>query len=356
MRLLVSGICGFVGSVLAYRLAETIAGLEIVGIDNLSRPGNGINVPFLKKRGITVFHGDIRCASDLEAMPPADWVIDAASNPCIPCSPAGPDGKPGSRQLVEHNLFGTVNLLEFCKRHGAGFILIGTSRVYSSAALAGLRMRVRDDAFEPDPGQVFPAGSSPAGVSEEFSTAAPISLYGATKLSSEALALEYGAAFRFPVWINRCGVLAGAGQFGRPDQGIFSFWINSFLRKRLLKYIGFSGTGHQVRDVLHPADLVPLLCAQMIRSGPAGATLNLGGGVRNAISLAQLTQWCARRFGEREIGHLQEDRPFDPPWLVIDSALAQRTFGWQPSTSLETILSGIAEHADRHPEWLELSH
>ena len=40
------------------------------------------------------------------------------------------------------------------------------------------------------------------------------------------LILEYGECFGFPVWINRCGVLAGAGQFGKADQGIFS--LDSF--------------------------------------------------------------------------------------------------------------------------------
>jgi len=57
------------------------------------------------------------------------------------------------------------------------------------------------------------------------STQAPISLYGSTKLACEVLALECGEAFGFPVWVNRCGVLAGAGQFGTPDQGIFAFWV-----------------------------------------------------------------------------------------------------------------------------------
>ena len=79
----------------------------------------------------------------------------------------------------------------------------------------------------------------------DFSTRAPISLYGSTKLAAEALALEYGDAFDFPVWINRCGVLAGAGQFGTPDQGIFSYWIHAHARRRPLRFIGFDGTGKQ---------------------------------------------------------------------------------------------------------------
>jgi CDP-paratose 2-epimerase len=62
-------------------------------------------------------------------------------------------------------------------------------------------------------------------------------------------------AFDFPVHVNRCGVLAGAGQFGKADQGIFAFWVHSYRNKRPLKFIGFDGAGHQVRDCLHPSDL-----------------------------------------------------------------------------------------------------
>src|SRR5690606_1839528 len=233
-------------------------------------------------------------------------------------------GRTSSRQLVEHNLGGTINLLEFCRSHRAGFILLSTSRVYSIPPLAALPVETHERAFrlkvvagvaDPgltagafstgvgDPGYKLPAGVSAAGIDETFSTAAPVSLYGATKLASEALALEYGASFGFPVFINRCGVLAGAGQFGRPDQGIFSFWINSHLRRKPLMYIGFSGQGHQVRDCLHPRDLAPLL-AQQLRAPQLSVpdrVINVSGGVRSACSLRQLTDWCERQFGAHAI-------------------------------------------------------
>ena len=64
------------------------------------------------------------------------------------------------------------------------------------------------------------------GVAETFSTDPPLSLYGTTKRASEHLTLEYAEAFDMPVWVNRCGVLAGGGQFGRADQGVFSYWIH----------------------------------------------------------------------------------------------------------------------------------
>ena len=109
----------------------------------------------------------------------------------------------------------------------------------------------------------LPEGVSAHGIAENFSTTPPLSLYGSSKLASECVALEYGETFEFPVWINRCGVLAGAGQFGRADQGIFSFWINAYLRRAPLRYIGFDGAGHQTRDCLHPRDLLPVLQKQM---------------------------------------------------------------------------------------------
>ena len=116
MRILISGICGFVGSTLAKALVASGRGHTVVGFDNFIRPGSDRNRSELKSLGIKLFHGDVRMASDLETLPPCDWVIDAAANPSVL---AGVDGKTSSRQLVEHNLYGTVNLLEYCKAHKA---------------------------------------------------------------------------------------------------------------------------------------------------------------------------------------------------------------------------------------------
>jgi CDP-paratose 2-epimerase len=353
VRILISGICGFAGSAIARTLAAQGRGYEISGFDNFIRPGSEANRDDLKRLGIRLVHADVRAASDIDALAPCDWVIDASANPSVL---AGIDGLSSSRQVVEHNLGGTVNLLEFCKRNRAGFILLSTSRVYSIAPLASLSVGVSDGAFRPDPDSL-PPGIGPLGVSESFTTSAPISLYGATKLASEALALEYGYTFDLPVFINRCGVLAGAGQFGRPDQGIFSYWINSHLRRRPLKYIGFGGTGHQVRDCLHPNDLIPLLTAQLAapRCEPADRIVNLGGGVASAMSLRQLTDWCDDRFGSHPVAQDLAPRMFDIPWMVLDASKTARVWGWKPKTAVLAVLEEISAHAGTHPGWLELS-
>ncbi len=353
MKILITGACGFVGSALAAALLERSEGLSIHGIDNLMRPGSETNRQRLRQLGVAFVHGDIRCPSDVEALPDADWVIDAAANPNVLAGVAG--GGTG-RQLLEHNLGSLIHVLEYCRRCRAGLTILSSSRVYSIAALAALPLRDTGDAFELDETRPLPEGVSGAGVTTEFSTEAPVSLYGSTKLATEIVALEYGAAYDFPVWVNRCGVIAGAGQFGTPDQGIFAFWVNAHLRRRPLRYIGFDGMGKQVRDALNPADLAVLVDLQM-RAGTRGGrrVYTAGGGPANAMSLRQLNAWCGSRFGKHEPSSDLRPRPYDIPWIVMDNADASAAFGWRPQVSLEETLSRIAAHAEQHPDWLERS-
>jgi CDP-paratose 2-epimerase len=254
--------------------------------------------------------------------------------------------------LVEHNLLGTINLLEYCKAHQAGFILLSTSRVYSVSALAAIRTKLVRPRYQLVPQKL--RGLSMQGVSEEFSTEPPLSLYGAAKRASEQLAIEYGSAFDFPVWINRCGVLAGAGQFGKADQGVFSFWVHSYRWRKPLRYIGFDGEGHQVRDCLHPRDLISVLINQ-IRGAKGPVVCNFGGGLANSMSLRELSNWCAKRFGSHKVAHDRRRRPFDIRWLVLDCSRARNHWDWQPQTSIEDVLEEIALHADTRPDWLEIT-
>lgn len=353
MKILVTGICGFVGSTLAKALKESNPEYEIFGIDNFVRAGSWLNKEKLDRLSIRVYHGDIRQESDLQLLPKADWVVDAAANPSVL---AGVDGRTSSLQLVQNNLLGTIHLLEYCKRYKAGFVLLSTSRVYSIPPVANLALTVVNGGFVPEEDQEFPTGISLKGVGEACSISPPVSLYGSTKVCSEHLAIEYGETFGFPVWINRCGVLAGAGQFGHPGQGIFAYWIHAFNEKKGLKYIGFGGTGYQVRDVLHPRDLVSLLKKQFygIRN-EHDRIVNLSGGVKNSISLKQLTDWCSARFGQNKVVASNEERPFDIGWMVLDNSLARQQWGWSPQTNMEDIFNEIADFSMVNKEWLKMS-
>jgi CDP-paratose 2-epimerase len=152
-------------------------------------------------------------------------------------------------------------------------------------------------------------------------------------------------------------VIAGAGQFGTPAQGIFAFWINAHLRRRALRYIGFNGTGYQARDAFHPRDLASLLVNQMRTARSGGCRVyTAGGGPENTMSLAQLTAWCDERFGRHAPDIDPAPRTYDVPWVVMDNKAAAEDFNWRLEMSLPAILDDIARHANQHPNWLDVSH
>jgi CDP-paratose 2-epimerase len=344
MKLLVTGACGFVGSTIVKELRARQPDVEIIGLDNFVREGSRGNIEPLRRLGVHVTEGDIRHVADLERLPRCDWVLDCAAEPSVL---AGVSGSVSSFDVMDHNLIGTLRMLEYCKQHAAGFILMSTSRVYSIAPLASLPVTVVNGAYLPQKFQPE-IGLTPAGIDERFPTAPPLSLYGTSKRCSEQIALEYADAFGFPVWINRCGVLAGAGQFGKPDQGIFTFWIRSWQAGRPLSYIGFDGQGSQVRDCLHPRDLLPVLVRQMAgeapeppRDGLDHRVCNFSGGIHSAMSLAQVSDWCRDRMGPRDVASVMQPRPFDLPWVVLNSGRAARMWGWTPTTGVEAILVEI---------------
>src|SRR3954469_20167305 len=155
MRILITGVCGFVGSVLAECLLERVEGVRIVGIDNLMRPGVETNRRRIERLGVEFIHGDLRSASDIAGLPACDWVIDAAANPSVL---AGLGGGGSSRRLFEHNLSALGNVLEYCREHRAGLLLLSSSRVYSIAALAAIPLSVRDQAFVVNSAAPLPAG------------------------------------------------------------------------------------------------------------------------------------------------------------------------------------------------------
>lgn len=354
MRCVVTGGLGFVGSVLCRTLVEHLPGVEVVAFDNLRRAGSESNRDRLRRLGVAFVHGDVRCQSDVDALGHTDWVIDAAAEPSVL---AGTQASPGrgvtSRQLVEHNLLGTVNLLELAARWGSGFVMISTSRVYSIAGLSALPLTPCDRGYRIDTSALLPTGATAAGIDETFPTTGPVSLYGATKLASEALAIDYAARSGTPLCIDRCGVLAGAGQFGRADQGIFSWWIHSWAARRPLSYIGFGGRGLQVRDCLHPSDLARLVVAQIRSPASRPAVLNVSGGIASATSLAQLSRWCEARFGRHAVSASDETRPYDLPWIVLDHAKATAEHDWRPDRDAESIFEEIADHAEAHADWLD---
>ncbi len=143
---------------------------------------------------------------------------------------------------------------------------------------------------------------------------------------------------------------------GKVDQGFVSLWAARHLWGQTLSYIGFGGTGMQVRDVLHIDDLCALvdLQAERLREW-SGAVLNVGGGLDASVSLRELTDLCARRSGRRlEMNGVAETAPIDIPYYVTDNRAVTTLCGWAPRRSLETVLDDVfawlgAEHTRLRP-------
>ena len=139
----------------------------------------------------------------------------------------------------------------------------------------------------------------------------------------------------------------------RQTKEYFLFGFTLSERKKPLNTSAFNGTGHQVRDALHPKDLVPLLSRQMLEPDwEAPKIINLGGGVENSMSLKELSNWCEDRFGQNEVLASQDERPMDAPWIVMDSTTAQNAWNWSVKTKIDQILEEIASHAEKNPDWL----
>ena len=275
-----------------------------------------------------------------------DWVIDAAAQPSVL---AGRDGKTSTRQLLEHNLLGTINLLEYCRTSRAGFILLSTSRVYSIPALRSCLCGSEVTALSLSKRARCPRGG-PRRHDEPFSTEAPISFYGATKLASERLAQEYARASRSGLDQSLRGA-GGSGTVRNRGAGYLFLLAACARRAADLKYLGFGGHGFQVRDALHPRDLARLVDLQL--RSPDGGLLNVSGGRENSMSLAQLTAWCDERFGPHAPVADGSDRPYDVPWLILDLGEREKRLRLAARNRYRSILEEIAVHATENPDWLK---
>jgi CDP-paratose 2-epimerase len=339
MRILITGGAGFVGSYLARAFRRSDPGRRVVAFDNLRRRGSESNLPIFRAEGIEFVHGDVRMAADLEDIPgDFDLVVDASAEPSVL---AGVSDSP--RYVLETNLHGTINCLELARRRGSAFLLLSTSRVYSIPALKTIRLDESDARLVIADDQIVP-GVTAAGIAEDFPVDGPRSFYGASKLASEIVAQEYAAAYGVNVIIDRCGVIAGPGQFGKVDQGVFTLWVMNHYFMKPLRYTGFGGKGKQVRDLLHPADLYDLVSRQLASiSDHSGEVFNVGGGPDVSVSLRELTAICSELLGEMPIGSDPETSWVDVPLYVSDCAKVRKAFGWKPARGVRSIVTDIIE-------------
>ncbi|MCO4781798.1 MAG: NAD-dependent epimerase/dehydratase family protein [Candidatus Cloacimonetes bacterium] len=335
-KVLITGGCGFVGSSIALYLKKNYPKLDIVCLDNFIRQGSQLQVPRLKSQGIQVIEGDVRFYDHLEQVK-ADLLIDCSAEPSVS---AGLDGS--SKYLVETNLIGSFNCLEWAKENKAAILFLSTSRVYSIQELENIAYTESETRFEWVDVQNDIARTK-QGITQEFSTKGPVSLYGATKLSSEHLVLEYAKMYDIPAIINRFGVIAGPWQMGKVDQGFIALWVAKHYFKQSLTYNGYGGLGKQVRDFLHIFDVCTLIEKQIVKlDSYRGETFQVGGGRSNSVSLLELSELCQSITSHTiDFARNPETHCNDIRILLMDSANTEKEFNWTKQKNIKDLVEDV---------------
>tara|TARA_Y100000748_G_scaffold304010_1_gene311285 strand:- start:1116 stop:2198 length:1083 start_codon:yes stop_codon:yes gene_type:complete len=333
-KIIIGGGAGFVGSSIALYLRRKYPNFEITVIDNLIREGSSLNIENLKQNKINFIFGDLSKENDLEKLPQSDIFIDAAAEPSIMAGLNSPLVK-----LIYNNFISTVNCLEWCKRNKCKFIFLSTNRVYPIKPLTNLKYHEKDTRLVWDENQKF-NGFSKEGISEEFQIDGVKSFYGTSKFSSENFIEECGEYYGLSYVINRFGIIAGPGQMGKIDQGIISYWLGGHIYDKPLCFLGYGGTGKQVRDILHIDDLVRLIDLQIFNWDIIeNQTFNIGGGLRNSISILELTNYVQKITGiEKEIEKNDEKRVVDIPIYITNNKKIKAELNWNPERSLDNII------------------
>jgi len=347
VRVLITGGAGFVGANLAVALAERHGDWQVVALDNLMRRGSELNLPRLREAGVEFVHGDVREPADLAATGEFEAMVECSAEPSVLA------GFADASYSVHTNLLGAFNCLEQARKVGAFVVFLSTSRVYPVAPQLELELEEGETRFELAPEQPV-AGAGAAGISEQFPLAGARTLYGATKLAAEHLIEEYADAFGLRAVTNRCGVVAGPWQMGKVDQGVFSWWLLSHRFRRPLSYIGYGGSGKQVRDLLHVDDLVDLVAEQL--GDPerwSGVVANVGGGRAGSLSLLETTALCRELTGhEVPIGSEAETRPGDVPVYLSDCRHLHSLTSWRPRRTPRDVLADLLDWSAAHEDEL----
>lgn len=336
-KILITGGAGFVGSSLALGLKKLHLDWHIICLDNLKRRGSELNLPRLKALGIEFVHGDVRFMNDLDSeVFDIDVIIDCSAEPSVLAGLSSP------QYVLQTNLIGTIYILELARKTDADLIFLSTSRIYSIAPLSSLNIVETATRLELAESQTIP-GVSNTGITEDFPVNSYRSLYGTTKLASELLIAEYRQAYGLQAIVDRCGILTGPWQMGKVDQGVIVLWVAAHYFKKSLKYIGYGGTGKQVRDFLHINDLLKLIDYQLDNFPLCdGDVLNVGGGRYSNLSLKELTSVCQQVTGNKiEIEPVTTERAGDIPIFITDCDRLKQKTQWQPTIEPEKTIEDI---------------
>jgi CDP-paratose 2-epimerase len=336
MKLLITGGCGFLGSNLA---SDALArGDELVVFDNLYRNGSRENLTWLQTQGKFNFeHGDIRNQNDITRVTQAfkpDTIFHLTGQVAMTTSIANP------RMDFEVNVMGTHNLLEAVRQHvpNATVVYSSTNKVYGD--LEQYTYAETDTRYQ--------CIEHPNGFDEQTQLSFH-SPYGCSKGAADQYMLDYARIFGLKTVVFRHSSMYGGRQFSTYDQG----WVGWFCQKAIevgkdknATSFTISGTGKQVRDVLHGDDMKRLYIAAVNHIESAkGQAFNVGGGIENSLSLLELFALLEEIANVKLSYTKLPMRESDQRVFVADLAKTTQLLQWQPMVSAQ---EGVA----RMVEWV----
>jgi len=318
MKILITGGCGFVGSNLCLFLKKNLKtkNLLIESLDNIKKKSSLINLKRLTKNQIKNFRFDVSKTNSFKKLKKYDIIIDCCAEPAVEISKSNPE------KVLAANLVGTINILEKARKDKSKIIFVSTSRVYP----------IRDAYKHFKKNKPFDEKDNIKGLK---------SLYGYSKISSEMLIEEYNYAYNLNYLIIRSGLITGPWQFGKVEQGLISLWIIKHMFNQKLNYIGFGGTGKQIRDVLFIDDFCELVLKQIKRFNLIkNKIFCVGGGVKNQINLKKLTTLCQQITKNKiKISKIKKTSIYDIPYFVADNKKAKKLIKWSPKTNISTSIT-----------------
>ncbi len=321
MKYLITGGCGFLGSNIASEILKRND--ELIIFDNLYRFGSTQNLEWLRGKGeFNFIHGDIRNAGDVEnviKIHKPDVIYHLAGQVAMTTSIADP------RMDFEVNALGSFNVLDSIRKYSPETIVIysSTNKVYGD--LEWTRYKETDTRYiTPD----FPNGF-PETITLDFH-----SPYGCSKGTADQYMLDFHRMFDIKTVVFRHSSMYGGRQFATYDQG----WIGWFCQKALETKRGIlkepfsiSGTGKQVRDVLYADDMVSLYLQAVDKIDfVQGQAFNIGGGIKNSLSLLELFSILEKELDiQLEYTNLPP-RESDQRVFVSDITKVKEMIGWEP--------------------------
>src|SRR6185369_9654757 len=326
MKLLITGGCGFLGSNLASD--ALVRGDELIVFDNLFRCGSRENLVWLQGQGKFIFeHGDIRNQDDItriiQSFKP-DGIFHLAGQVAMTTSISNP------RMDFEVNAVGTYNLIEAVRNYAPNAIVVysSTNKVYG--ALEQYTYNETDTRYQ--------CNEHPSGFDEKTQLDFH-SPYGCSKGAADQYMLDYARIFGLKTVVFRHSSMYGGRQFATYDQG----WVGWFCQKAIETRNGIikepftiSGTGKQVRDVLHADDMKRLYMAAVRNIDKAkGHAFNIGGGIENSLSLLELFQLLEKATNIKLEYVKLPVRESDQRVFVADIAKAKQLLNWQPLVSAQ---------------------